>query len=105
MQRGIRITSGSLKSAAKIAEERAEESGAVPRDQFRQSVGVRMSHQGGQKFEFAPGGPAGPGEAKPVVREAAPAAVVSKPAEESPLPQPSGLARVWEKFLGLFDRK
>ena len=39
-------------SAAKAAEDAAKESSAAPRDQFRGSMGIRMTRAVGQKFEL-----------------------------------------------------
>lgn len=50
MSQGFGIEPG---SAAKAAEDSAAESSAAPRDQYRGSMGIRMTRAVGQKFELA----------------------------------------------------
>ena len=85
-------------SAARDAEERARESGATP---FRGNVGIRVSRQAGQKFEFE-ARPSGPGEALPIPK-AGPEPEARPPVVEPRAP--SAAARIWGKFRGLFSRK
>lgn len=88
-------------SAARDAEQRARETEPSP---FRNTVGMRLGAQVGRKFELE-SRPSGPGEARPV--EQAPVAPAPQ-AEAQPAPPekpPSGAARLWDAFRGLFSRK
>lgn len=93
MTGGFRVEPG---SAARDAEQRAREAGPSP---YRNSVGIRVGGQVGQKFEFE-SRPSGAGEALPI--KPAPAPEVKPAPVEAP---PSAAARVWGKFRGLFSRK
>jgi hypothetical protein len=99
MRRGINIAPGSMKSAPKIAEERAHESGAAPRNLFRASMGIRVSRQVGQKFELTEAPPREAGEAKPRP------ALVETGQQVPPAPPPtpkSVAARLWRGFRRWF---
>ncbi len=74
MSQGFGIKPG---SAAKAAEDNAADSSAVPRDQFRGAIGIRMTRAVGQKFEL-PKSASGAEAAEDVGSQA------SSPAEAAP---------------------
>ncbi|MGH9397122.1 MAG: hypothetical protein ACRD18_09770 [Terriglobia bacterium] len=71
-------------SAAKAAEDGAGESSAVPRDQFRGSIGIRMTRAVSQKFEL----PKPASEAKAAETAVSQAAPVASPVARKSLGVP-----------------